>query len=250
MILTEPSARLSTHRYVSPPEPVFFPVEDDMPEAREHYLIRGPLFDSVRLAFGSRATVGTDQFVYWDAADAGKCCAPDLFVRLGVPDASFESWQTWQRGTPELAVEVVSASDTPAAAWEAKLARYRSLGVSMLVRFDRKDDTRPLRIWDRVREDLVERDPSDPELARCELLDGFWQVIPDPETRRALRLSRDAEGTDLYPTPLELEAEGRRAEAEARARAEAGRAQAEAGRAEAEAHARELEAELAKLRGA
>ena len=72
--------------------------------------------------------------VYWDPTDPSRCLAPDAFVRLGVPDSIFGSWKTWERGAPEVAVEIVSDSDVSEASWDAKLLRYQELGVRELVR--------------------------------------------------------------------------------------------------------------------
>jgi len=74
--------------------------------------------------------------------------APDVFVGLGIRDEEFSCWKTWERKTPDLAVEVVSPSDTPEGPWQEKLDRYHELGVKELVRFDA--DAPPgkrLRIW-------------------------------------------------------------------------------------------------------
>jgi hypothetical protein len=225
MHMTEPSQRAHQHRYLGRPDPLFFPVEEEVPESLWHLAIRMVLFESLREAFGERAAVGSDQFVYWDAADPSKCCAPDVFVRVGEPHASFACWKTWEGGTPQLAVEIASDSDAPAQAWADKLRRYRGLGVKELVRFDPDHPDRPLRIWDRVQEDLVERDPSDPALRRCETLGAYWLVVQGKETVHSLRLSCDAEGASLYLTPLEKQTEAR---------------------ARAEERVHELEAELAK----
>jgi hypothetical protein len=130
-----------------------------------------------------------------------------VFVRIGVPDASFDVWKTWEGDAPQVAVEIASPSDAPEQPWAEKLGRYRALGVLHLVRFDPNDAERSLRIWDRVEGDLVERDPSDPTFSRCEPLEAYWQVTSHPEAGRALRLSRDPEGNELIETPLEREAE-------------------------------------------
>jgi Uma2 family endonuclease len=35
--------------------------------------------------------------------------SPDVFVKVDVPDTSFGSWKTWERGgAPELAVEIMT----------------------------------------------------------------------------------------------------------------------------------------------
>ncbi|MBL0196751.1 MAG: hypothetical protein IPQ09_21510 [Myxococcales bacterium] len=42
-------------------------------------------------------------------------------MKLGVPGESITSWKTWQKGAPELCVEILSPSDT-----EEKLTLRRS----------------------------------------------------------------------------------------------------------------------------
>jgi hypothetical protein len=239
--------------------PLVFPVEHLVPETRRHLLVRTALFESVRDAFGDRVTVGSEQFVYWDPTDPRQCCAPDVFVRAGQPDADFDSWKVWERGAPQLAVEIVSPSDESDRQWDAKLDRFRRLGVAELVRFDPGDADRPLRIWDHVGGDLCERDPADAGFARCATLGAYFCVRDEPDTGPALRLARNAAGTDLYPTRGEArqrEAEGRQREAEGRQReAEARQREAEGRQREAEARQRaeqrlaDLEAEIGRRPG-
>jgi len=198
-----------------------------MPESRRHLQVRTALFQSILAAFGDRAVIGSEQFVFWDPTDPGKRCAPDLMVRLGGPDAPFKSWKVWERGAPELAIEVISDSDATDRPWEAKLDRYRRVGVRELVRFD-PDEPAHVRIWDGVEGDLVERAPGDPGFWRSDVLGAFWCVKSDPVLGLVLRLARDPEGTDLFPTPDEA------------------RERADEARVRAEQRVRELEAELAR----
>jgi hypothetical protein len=252
-------------RYLRAPVPLYFPSSAEMPETQRHLLLRTALFEIVWGAFGDSATVGSDQFIFWDPTDPRQCCAPDLFVRLGTRVVLFDSWKVWERGAPELAVEIGSRSDAPELPWEAKLERFRRLGVRELVRFEPLQRDLRVRIWDGLEGDLVERDAADPAFARCDTLSAYWCVRDDTTRGPMLRLARDAEGLDLYPTPEEArqreaearqrEAEARQREAEARQRevdarqhdAEALRREAQA-RHEAERRVAELEAELAKRR--
>jgi hypothetical protein len=198
-------------RHLRRPASLRFPVEAEMPETRRHLEQRTALFEIVRDAFGDRATVGSEQFIYWDPTDPKQCCAPDLFVRLGAPDARFESWKVWERGAPELVVEITSPSDSGQGPWDEKLARFRRLGAREVVRFDSDERGRPLRIWDAIDGDLVERDPVDPAFLRCDTLGVFFCIRDDAEHEPMLRLARDLEGRELLPTPRErvseLEAE-------------------------------------------
>lgn len=186
-----------------------------MPETRRHYELRTTLFQVAKLAFADKASIGSDQLVYWNAADPNRCLAPDLFIRLGVPDTLFDSWKTWERGAPDVAVEIVSDSDASELAWEDRLHRYRELGVEELVRFDPIAPADFLRVWDRVDEDLVERMLDDPLIAESPVLGLCWIVMPDAVLNRVLRLAKDASGGRLLPTPVEREAK-RRLEAERR----------------------------------
>jgi len=222
-------------RYLRAPVPVHFPESESVPETGVHLRLRTALWSMIRAALGERAMVGSDQFLYWDPTDPRQCIAPDVLVWLGAPDRPFPSWKVWERGAPHLAVEIVSESDARDRPWQRKLAAYHRAGVLELARFDAEDAQSPLRLWDRLEGDLVERDISKSELERSDVLGLFWMVEPTPDLGLMLRLSRDPAGRERLLT----DEEARRVEAEAR------RAEAEAHRA-AEARIRELEAELAR----
>ncbi len=213
-----------------------FPVEAEMPESKRHLELRTLLYQLLKLAFSHVAAVGCDQFVYWDASDPRACLAPDAFVRLGQADDLFQSWKAWERGAPDVAIEIVSESEQRDADLREKLTRYRALGVAELVRFDPDAKPQSLRVWDRSEGELVERRVSGAS-AESRVLGGFWIAVEQPDTGLVLRLSRDEHGLELLPTPVEREALGRRVEAQ---RADA---EAEARRA-AEQRVEELEAEL------
>ncbi len=239
----------SGHIYVGPPAsqppaPLHFPEEEEAPETGPHLEIRTALFLILKMAFGETATIGSEQFVYWDPTSAAKRCAPDAFVKLGRPHETFNVWKVWERGAPDLAVEVVSKSDRPSDDWNSKLERYRAAGVSELVRFDATNDEQPIRVWDRVDGELVERAAEDPEVRRSRVLDLFWTTVQAPQIGPMLRLSRDAEGTDLLPTPEEAAASAE----VARMRAEAERGQEAEARRKAEAERDALLKELEELR--
>ena len=118
------------------PVPVPFPEAEQVPETKQHFRLRTLLYEFLALAFADRATIGSDQFMYWDPTDPKACLAPDAFVRLGEPDHLFRSWKVWERGAPQLAIEVISDSDERDRDWDAKLQRYRRLGVQELIRFE------------------------------------------------------------------------------------------------------------------
>jgi Uma2 family endonuclease len=206
-------------RCLDPGKPLVFPPVDaeEMGETTRHLALRTAIWQALQLGFAERLATGSDQFVYYDGNDPTACCAPDVFVCLGKAQTAFETWKTWEQGTPELAIEIASASDARDRSWNEKLARYRELGVCELVRFDPDDGRQPLRIWDRVQDDLVERDPADPGFPHCNTLDAFFCLRNDARYGLWLYLARDREGRDPYPT----EAEARQRETEARERAEA-----------------------------
>lgn len=225
---------IGRHRYLRAPVPVRFPESAEVPESKLHLALRTLIYEVLRHGFAEHAAIGCDQFVYWDATSPRACLSPDAFVRLGQPDSNFKSWKVWERGAPEVAVEIVSDSDVHEEDWQTKLGRYARLGVEELVRFDPECAEQRLRIWDRIENDLVERELASP-CAESSVLPGYWLENQHAALGPSLRLSHDSHGARLYPTE-----------------AEAHRAEAEAHRAKAEAAAqriRELEAELARRQG-
>jgi Uma2 family endonuclease len=104
-----------------------------------------------------------------------------------------------------LAVEIVSPSDTPEATWSEKLAQYRRSGIAEVVRFDPADAAQPLRLWDRLEGDLVERQLTGENALLCDTLGLHWCVRTDATLGCVLRLSRDALGEVLVLTALEAE---------------------------------------------
>ncbi|HEY0468419.1 MAG TPA: Uma2 family endonuclease [Polyangiaceae bacterium] len=228
VVTPKPASGVSQRRYLRAPVPVYFPESESVPETGVHLRLRTALWSMIRLAWGDRAMVGSDQFLYWDPTDPKQCLAPDVLVWFGAPDRPFSSWKVWERGAPHLAVEIISQSDARDRPWARKLAAYQHSGVLELVRFDPEDARNPLRLWDRLEGDLVEREVSKRELERSDLLGSYWLIEPSPDLGQVLRLSRDSAGSELLLSDEEthhVEAEARRS---------------------AEARIRELEAELAR----
>ena len=228
------TSRANSLRHIRPVQPLHFPeqepLDEHMGQGRRHHRLCEALYQIVRAAVGLGHTVGADQFVYFDGANPKRCLAPDAFVTLDAPDHDFDSYLVWEEGTPHLAFEVLSPSDTPERwTFEQKLRRYRSLGVRELVTFhvDAPPGQR-LRVWDRLEHDLVERVVED-ERTPCVTLGLTLLIAPvavDPELEypACLRLARDAEGRDLFFTPEErarCESENARRESENARRAEA-----------------------------
>ncbi len=217
-----------------------------MPESKTHLVLRTFLFRLLRFALGPDHSVGSEQFIYWNAADPTCCLAPDAFVRLGVRDTSFKTWKTWEQGgAPDLAVEIVSESDRPT--WDEKLQRYHELGVRELVRFDPNAATAlRIRVWDRVDDDLVERE-NDGDRTPCLTLGLHWIVQSVESEPVGLRLVGD--DGELVLAPEESEAKARAEEAKARAEEAKAHAEEAKARAAAEARVRVLEEEVRRLRG-
>jgi Uma2 family endonuclease len=191
--------------YVRSPRPIAFPseepLEEHVAETKRHLEIRTTLYLLLKDAFAS-ATIGSDQFVYWDAGDPRKCLSPDVFVKLGARDATFDTWKIWERGAPDVAVEIVSPSDRSAAEWDVKLERYQASGVNEVVRFDQAEEGQPIRVWDRVQDELLERSPESLDHCACLSLGLWWVAVPS-DYGPMLRLSHDRSGTQLLPTPSE-----------------------------------------------
>ena len=188
-----------------------FPEQAEVPEGQTHLELRTLLYLFLKRAFADAAAVGSEQFVYWDPTDSKACLAPDAFVRFGGRSERFESWKVWERGAPHVAVEIISKSD--AAEWDSKLERYRRLGVSELVWFDPALPEQPLRIWDFVGDDLLERKLFEPA-AQSRHLGGYWLPVEVPGEGLTLRLSHDSAGKFLFPTPEEAERSQKEAHAQ------------------------------------
>jgi Uma2 family endonuclease len=184
--------------------------------------------------YQGRYAVGSDQFVYWNATDPKRTLAPDLFVRLDTPQTDFDSWKTWERGSPQLAVEIASEFDRSEESWSRKLSRYQELGVSELCLFDADATSgNRIRIWDRIEGDLVER-VVETDITPCRTLGLFWVVQTGFGYPIALRLARDEEGRDLLLPREDAEARAREAAERAREAAERAREAAERARETAE----------------
>ena len=179
-----------------------FPEHAEVPETKRHLRLRTLVWQFLDLAFAAGAAIGCDQFVYWVPTDPRRCLAPDAFVRFGAPDDDFRTWKVWERGAPHVAVEIISDADE--LAWDIKFERYREMGVSELVWFDPERPEQPLRIWDFVGDELLERTLLEP-WAKSRHLGGYWLPVEVPGEGLTLRLSHDDQGLHLFPTPEEAE---------------------------------------------
>lgn len=173
-----------------------------MPQSWRHHRMCELLYQVLAATAGPAHSVGGDQFVYYDPTAPKRCLAPDGFVKLGVPAHPPDTWRTWEGGTPELCVEILSPSDSAEKlTFTEKLKRYRAMGTQELVVFnsDAKRGRR-LRVWDRMSGDFVERVVLR-ETARCTVLEGAEFVVAhDATLGDVLRIRRDG---NLVPTEVE-----------------------------------------------
>jgi len=199
---------LSGIRHVPPAQPLRFTDanrEWQLGESLRHFNLCALLYQLLRQAVTPRDSVGCDQFVYLDAGDPKRCLAPDGFVKLGAPQEMFASWRVWEKGAPELCIEVLSPSDQEPITFAEKLARYQALGVRELVVFQVDELAgKRIRVWDRVGDDLLERIVST-DATPCATLGLFWVIAAARDLPVALRLAHDAEGLSLVLTPEEVE---------------------------------------------
>ncbi len=242
-------------RHVRPAQPLRFPSsqpEWDVGQSIRHLHLCTILHEILLSVLGPASSVGCDQFVYFDAANPRRCLAPDGFVKLGVPQEMFESWKVWEKGAPELAIEVLSPSDTrEPISLQEKIDRYSSIGVRELVVLDvdAPEGTR-LRAWDRLDGELVER-IVESERTPCVTLEMWFVLAPANDQPIALRVARDPAGADLVLTEREAKLNEREAKEQER---EAKERERDARERERDAREREREAkeaalaEVAKLR--
>jgi len=208
MSMPQPPRPDASHlRHRRPVQPLFFPdcePEDErVPEGKRHLELRTFLYQVLKRTFAEQHGIGCDQFVYWNARDPLRRCAPDVFVKLGRADDLFPSWKTWERGTPELVVEIEGEASGKRLPWPERLERFYELGAREVVRFDPEAASASrLRVWDRLEDDLVER-LVEGDATPCVTL-GLWWVVGEVEGIPAgLRLARDREGTDVLLSPSE-----------------------------------------------
>jgi len=238
-----PMSSAAPLRYRRDVRPLHFPGEEredeKVPERPIHLRMRTMLWLILEHAYGREHATGSEQFMYFNARDPRRCCAPDVWLKLAAKTPTYEVWKTWERGAPELVVEITSKSDQERWTWEEKVERFHEMGSREVVRFDPEGAPGSrLRVWDRIDDDLVER-VVEGDASPCLVLGLWWVVAPLEDLGPALRLAHDIEGQRLLPTPVEAERLGREAE-------RLGREAERLGREAAERRVAELEAELAR----
>lgn len=208
---TSPLTPEERPRYLTAVTPLHFPESAEMPESELHLELRTLLYHLLKDYLGQGATVSSNQFVYYDASDPKKVVAPEVYAQLKPAASKIKSWKVWERGAPDVAVEILS--DSSASEWAEKLNRYAALGVSELVCFAPEMPV-SLRVWDRIDGHLHEREVSGLRAASL-VLELTWVVAPAEDNRAALRIARPS--GELIPTRIEA----REAETKAREAAEA-----------------------------
>jgi Uma2 family endonuclease len=219
---------LDRAKYVGTIVPLHFPESASVPESQLHLDLRTLLYQLLSAYLGETYTVGSDQFVYWDASSPKRCIAPDVYAKATPRGEPIRSWKVWERGAPDVAIEIISDSDSAHESWSEKLMAYQALGVRELVRFDLLSGGAPLRVWNRTQEVLAEREVTDTQAASL-IFDLFWVVAPVHRVAQALRLASSVDPLVLVPT------------AEERAHLALERAELERQAKEAELQAKELE---------
>ena len=212
-------------------DPTVYPETDDMGEGELQLLMREllrPLLARLLAERGEVAHVGSNQFIYWVQFAPTRSIAPDLYVLPGIPQSRVEKvWKLWdEEVVPSFCLEIVSNDfekdyvTIPAACAE--------IGVSEVVVFDPEPGVGGERItWQvfrRRKSGRLERVVrTNHETIRSEQL-GCWLTVVGRGSEQRIRIARDANGRDLYPTDVEDAKDARdalRAETAARATLEA-----------------------------
>jgi hypothetical protein len=230
---------------LTPPDPTFYPVDDDMGEGLTHRDIAELARQQIARFLaqqGTIACVGANQFIYWVQGDPRKTMAPDVYVLPGVaPDTEIDCWKVWETGiAPSFGLEVVSRAVKKD--YADVLARYRELGVLEGILFDpkaTKASTKRVRwqVYRRIKgRGLVRVEVSNEDRIKSKQL-GCWLRMVGKGAALRVRVATGPKGDELFPTEAEAETKAREAETKAREVEAKARAEAQA-RAEAEAEAR------------
>lgn len=171
-----------------------------------HHELREVMRESLRRAATAESSVGSGLSICFDESDPDRMCAPDAFLRLGVPQGWITTWKTWEQGAPELCIEILSPSEpVEKAELERSLVCFRIMGVREVIAFDTSAPVGGrLRAWDLASGELVPRTIEN-ERTPCRTLDLWFVIAPcaHPVLDHALRLAQTASGDGLVPTPVE-----------------------------------------------
>jgi len=175
------------------------PVEFDVPQSAWRRRARAFLAARIEQHLGPSALVRVNQLMYFRRADPTRCLAPDVAFRRNMAGDPSTPWESWRWGAPHVAVELVSSEDPPPLDLDEQMTRYRNAGVAEVVRFDRDEPTVPIRLWDHISGDFVERDPVSPDARFCDELELYWCVQNHPEIGLVLGLAYDEAGESPAP---------------------------------------------------
>ncbi|MEO7328670.1 MAG: Uma2 family endonuclease, partial [Minicystis sp.] len=204
--------RQATARSLTPPDPTFYPSDDDMGET----LLHRDIAEVLRLLLqrfadstGRVGKIGASQFIYWVQFHPEITIAPDVYFLPGVsPTETIDVWKTWETGiVPSFALEVVSKLFKKD--YEVAIQRYDDLGVREVVIFDPLAGRPRSR---RVRWQLFRR-IKDRGLVRVEATDGdrihtkelgCWLRMVGHGKAIRVRVATGPAGDTLFPTLDEL----------------------------------------------
>jgi Uma2 family endonuclease len=191
--------------------------EEDMGESPEQgktirllVAVLGQLFRARAI---ERVLVGGDNFFAWVPHEPLVRVSPDIYVVEDPPPPPLPaSWQTWRPGhrPPAIAFEVVS--DDWRKDYRQAPEKYAQLGAGELFIFDSVPPPSggrvPLQHYRRLEDGNFVLTASGQGPFYSPFLDAWVRIVSDgPVTR--LRLSLDARGVEMVPTPEEVAARER-----------------------------------------
>ena len=219
-------------------EPVDYPVAEQMPDSRTHSKTRRELEEGATrhlASRGVRAFASSDQFVYWVKGEPTISAAPDVYVVLGAdPELLPKIWKTWERGVPDLVIEVVSGQRPKD--YSGAPQKYGEMGVQELIVFDPQESRGRVRwqLFRRIDGGLLRVEAHDGDRVWSSILQAWLVLARHADGTATARVATGTLGEHLVPIDREL--------AEARGQAlEAKDAELEAKDAELEAKDAELE---------
>lgn len=198
-------------------DPTVYPETDNMGEGELQRLISEllrPLLARFLAEQGMVAHVGANQFLYWVQHEPTRCIAPDIYVLPGIAQSRVEKvWKLWnEHVVPSFCLEIVSTDfekdyvTIPSACDE--------IGVKEVVVFDPEAGSTSERItWQIFRRKkksgrLEQILRTHRDTIRSEQLNCWLSVVGHGSEQR-IRIARDVNGRDLYPTDAEAEKSAR-----------------------------------------
>ena len=222
--------------------------EEDMAESPSHAEITTLAHDSLGVLVYQRAWkdvyAGRNTFFAWRPDQPLVRVSPDVYLVVSPPRPLPDMWETWKAGhaPPRFALEVVSNDRVKE--YVVNPEKYAALGVEELVIYDadevghrvRKQRVSRLQRYSRSADGIFELRESSDDVVYSPVLEVYLRAERGGHPA-LLRLSYDAEGTQLVPSSAELALQERAAKEQERA-----------ARVVAEAEVARLKAELERLR--